>query len=259
MVRPRAVRALESVVLAGGLVLGLPAFAQPAAGQPEISVNEFWPEANVYVKLGESSRLFLLASVTRGREYADFTEITYGIHYDWFAAELPQWWRHALPGMEQRWSLSFRFGYQRIDVLDRVAPDENRLLADATLRSVPLLWGLQVANRSRLEHRDIGSQSSTRYRNRTRLERSFAAPLLLGESLGRPLADLGVSSIVPYGTLEWFYDSRQSDWTRRSQQYGVEFELGPDRGLEFYVAIQDDIRRASSSVVAVGLTFAVRY
>jgi hypothetical protein len=246
-----------AVLFAAALAAG--PHAANAATQLEQQVNEFWPELNATVKLGEQSRLFMLASLTRSRDTATSTEATYGIHYDWFAERLPERWVNALPRIEQNWHLWFRFGYQRIEVVGDEGDDENRLLADATMSSAPLFWGLQVSNRSRLEYRDVGSDDSWRYRNRTRVERSFATTAALGQRLGRPVEALGVRSLTPYAMIEFFWDSRVSDWSRRYQQYGLEFELRHDRSLEVYVAIQDDDRASRPTVIAVGAVLVFRY
>ena len=156
--------------LALTLALALAPPVASAAGL-EQRVNEFWPELDAFVTLDERSRLFLLASFARGREYASATEASWGVHYDRFAFPLPDWWRQAVPMMDSGWNLAFRVGYNRISALDGAGADENRLLGDVTLRSVPLLWGLQLADRSRFELRDIDGSRSWRYRNRGRIER----------------------------------------------------------------------------------------
>jgi hypothetical protein len=244
--------------LALTLALALAPPVASAAGL-EQRVNEFWPELDAFVTLDERSRLFLLASFARGREYASATEASWGVHYDRFAFPLPDWWRQAVPMMDSGWNLAFRVGYNRISALDGAGADENRLLGDVTLRSVPLLWGLQLADRSRFELRDIDGSRSWRYRNRGRIERGFGPAELFGASLGAPLAALGVAGITPYAMLEWTWDSRVSAWNRRYQQYGVEVELRGRLGAELYVGIQDQARTASSRVVAVGTALVLRY
>jgi hypothetical protein len=232
----------------------------PVAIAADQSVSQFWPELNATVRLSDQSRLFFLASVAQSREFATSTESSYGVHYDWFAASLPAWWLSALPDMDQRWALAFRFGVNRIEALGTDVGDENRLLADVTLRSEPLVWGLQVANRNRIEFRDInGDGRSWRYRNRSRLERGFTAGELVGSRIATSLESLGLRSVTPYAMLEFFYDSRVYAFNRRSQQYGVELELKRGYGLEFYVAIQDQNREAASQVVAFGAVLALRY
>lgn len=239
------------------------AFALGAAAGParavEQTVNELWPELNVFVKTGDRTRLMALASIARAREFATSTEASYGLHHDWFAAELPEWWRTALPTMEGRWSLWFRLGYQRIEAMGGDQPDENRLLGDMTLRSEPLPWALQIANRSRFELRDIGSDTSWRYRNRTRLERVFTTHEVFGARIGEGLRRRGIDSLTPYAMLELFWDSRESRWNRRYQQYGLELELDGGQALEVYLAFQDQRRRESSFVTAIGVVYTLRY
>lgn len=256
-----AVRHLAGRLALGAAALVPLAFAPDARAQSELEqrVNQFWPEANAFVTLNDHSRLFLLASLARAREFATSTEASYGIHYDYFAEALPPRLLEALPNMERYWSLWFRVGYNRVEALGGDG-DENRLLFDATLRSRPLQWGLQLANRSRIELRDIEGDFSWRYRNRSRIERAFNPLELLGERLGAPLQSrLGLASVTPYAMLEYFWDSRPSDWNRRYQQYGVEFEFGDGYGAEVYVGVQDDRRASRPSVVAIGAVFTVRY
>ncbi|MEI7970369.1 MAG: DUF2490 domain-containing protein [Betaproteobacteria bacterium] len=251
---PAPERALASALAVAALLLATP----PARGADQ-QASEFWPELNATVRIDEQRRLFLLATLARARDYPTATEATWGVHYDWFAAQLPRRWVRALPEMEQRWGLWFRFGYNRIDAMNGSGTDENRLLADATLRSQPLLWGLQFADRSRIEYRDIGDRDSWRYRNRLRVERAFATGEPGDEWASAPLASLGVASCVPYAMLEWFYDSRVAGWNRRYLQVGVEFELDHGWGLELYLARQSETRPANSTVNALGAVVAWRF
>jgi hypothetical protein len=235
-----------------------------AAASPGLAsdqtVSEFWPEVNVFVKTGERTRLFLLGSLAHAREFATATEFSYGIHLDAFALPLPQAWAAAMPDMAQRWSLGWRIGYNRIEALGNSgAPDEDRLLADVTLRSEPLWQGLQWGNRSRIEYRNLQGASSWRFRNRLRLERNFATVEALGERVGGWLGAQGVRGVTPYAMVEFFYDGRVSDWNRRYQQYGVELELAEARALEFYIGIQDQQRQRNSYVTALGVVYVVRY
>jgi hypothetical protein len=252
-------RRLPTLVATGLLAAVACLPAARAQSELEQRVNQFWPEGNAFVTLSDNSRLFLLVSVARAREFATSTETSYGLHYDYFAARLPSWWLDALPNMERDWSLWFRFGYNRVEALGGPG-DENRLLVDATLRSIPLSLGLQVANRSRVELRDIEGDTSWRYRNRSRVERGFTTLGLFGERIGAPLqARFGLSSVTPYAMVEYTWDSRVSTWNRRYQQYGVEFELGRTYGVEVYVGVQDERRASRPSVVAVGTVLTIRY
>jgi hypothetical protein len=221
--------------------------------------KEFWPEANLFYTLTDHSRLMLLGALSSRRDYPDAIDATAGLHLDLLARELPSWWRTALPSMEQRWGLWFRFGYNRIVSLDGPGSDENRWIAETTLRSQPLVWGIQLANRSRFESRDIGGSWSWRYRNRTRIERGFAPSEVLGEQWGQTLQGWGLAQWLPYAMLEFGYDSRYDYWRRRYQQYGLELEFQRDWGIDLYFAIQDDLRDQPRSVRALGVVLNLRY
>ena len=237
----------------GALMLsGAPALAEP-------SDREFWPEVNVFLQTSDHSRLMFLASRTRDREYANAVDGTWGVHFDLLARRLPSFWATALPGMEQHWGLWFRVGYNHIVAFDGPGADENRWLAEVTLRSSPLLAGIQVANRSRIERRDIGGRDSWRYRNRLRLERGVEVVDALGDGLGGWLNSLGLVQVVPYTMLEFFYDTRVSGWSRRYLQTGVEFEMARGWGIDLYFAAQDGLNGSSASVNALGAVLTLRY
>jgi hypothetical protein len=255
--RVRTARAASALVASALAASAL--WPSVALAQVERQVNQFWPEFGVYYTLDERSRLYGSMSIARSREYATSTEGTYSIAYDRFAVRLPQWWLEALPNMDRSWGLGVRLGYDRIEGFGGGAPDENRLIGQVSLRSEPLLWGVQVSNRSRIDLRDIGGDNSWRYRNRSRIARDFAPTEALGRTLGEPVAAFGVRTLTPYAMVEFFWDSRDADWTRRFVQYGLETELRDGRGLELYLGIQDDDRASRSRVVAIGATFTLRF
>lgn len=230
----------------------------PLACADETS-REFWPELNVFVSTGEQTRLMFLATYTRDREYANAVDFTTGVHFDIFTRRLPSWWLTALPTMEQHWGLWFRVGYNHIVAFDGPGATENRYFGETTLRSKPLVAGIQFANRSRLEARDIQDTWSWRYRNRTRIERTFEAGELLGEGIGAGLRQVGVAQYAPYVMLEFFYDSRFSGWSRRYLQAGVVFEMAGGWGLDVYMATQDGLLGSTASVNALGLVLTLRY
>ena len=222
----------------------------PFAAFAEQRVNELWPELDVFHRIDERTRLFGFVSTARSREYASGTEASVGLNLDVF----PESTR-----LGERWRAWFRAGYMRLQPLSGDGANENRLLADATLQSEPLVWGLRFADRNRFEWRDIGDDRSWRYRNRARVERTFVPGGLLGDGVGDAVRTLGIAQATPYAMLELFYDGRASDWTRRVMQAGVEFDLRQDRGVEVYLARQDDLRTTSSTVIAVGVVLVLRF
>jgi hypothetical protein len=256
--RAGAVRAaIATLVRLIGCVFALGAGGQPAWAQT--TDQEFWPEVNVFVKTSEQTRLMFLAARSRDREYANAVDRTTGVHFDVFTQRLPSWWLTALPSMEQHWGGWFRFGYNHIVAFDGPGANENRWFAETTLRSKPLLAGVQVANRSRIEARDIKDQWSWRYRNRTRIERTFESVAVFGDTVGGSLQDIGLVQLSPYVMLEFFYDSRISGWSRRYLQAGVEFEFARGWGLDLYMAAQDGLNGSTASVNALGVVLTLRY
>lgn len=221
------------------------------------SVTEFWPEIDVFVKLDDRWRLFLLAGATRASETGEKSEGTLGVHIDYFAAHLPDWSQRVLPKADQRFHLMLRAGYQRVGQAG--GGGEDRGVIEATLRSDPLLWDVQLANRSRFDLRSIDGDRSWRYRNRTRIERTWSPTMALGEAVGGAVTWLGAQTLTPYAMYEFFWDSTESQWNRQYAQMGVEFELQKDRSLDIYLAHQEQTRSAGSSLTALGVTFTLKY
>jgi hypothetical protein len=256
--RGRAAALLAPAALAFALALaGAPAPARAA----ERTLTEFWPELDVFVKLGEETRLFLLGTITRAAETGTSTEGTIGAHLDWFPAGLPTRLLEIAPGMEGRWSVWTRIGYQHINAWNGTTPSEDRGVLEATLRSEPLWQAIRVANRSRLDLRASGGENSWRYRNRSRIERTWA---LRGDgartdALLAYLPSGMFSAATPYYMIEFFWDSRDSDWSRRYQQYGVEFEMARDRTIDLFLARQDDLRQAGSKIQIGGVALTLRF
>jgi hypothetical protein len=243
-------------VLALALLLGV---APSRAG--ERTLSEFWPELDVFVKLGEQTRLFLLGTVTRAAETGTSTEGTLGAHLDWFPAGLPSRLLEIAPGMEGRWSLWTRIGYQHINTWNSTTPSEDRAVLEATLRSEPLWRAIRIANRSRLDLRASGGETSWRYRNRSRIERTWT---LRGadartDALLSYLPAGMLAAATPYGMIEFFWDSRDAAWSRRYAQLGVEFELARDRTIDLFVARQDDLRLTGSKIHVGGVALTLRF
>ena len=246
--------------LRASVALGLALWATPARAV-ERDLNEVWPELNVFVQLDERSRLMLLGALTRAAESGTSTEGTLGVHYDWFPQGLPARLVTMAPRLQDDWSIWTRVGYQRIEVWNTSGTTEHRLLAEATLRSEPLWQSIKLANRMRFDFRFIDRDESWRFRNRFRIERSWT----LGEKgsvLDRMVSGLlpdAVSAVTPYAMLEFFWDSRESDWTRRLSQIGLEFETQDNQGLDLYLGRQDDVRRAGSTVRILGIAYTIRF
>jgi len=220
------------------LVLTLVAFAELAGPvRADERQREFVPEANAFVNLSDRARLFLLADATRNTT-ADTNETEYGIHLDYtlepiFRPELREadWERN-----RYFWT---RVGYAQLGTPDkaRAGPAERRGIVELTGR-MPLPRDVWLVHRGRVDLRDIGGESSQRYRYRLGIEREFSVSGVV---------------MVPYAQAEIFYDTRFDSWNRQLYQVGAEIELSKRWRAEPYLARQNDSRSTSGNVDRAGL------
>ena len=232
-----------------------------SANAAERTLAEFWPELDVFVKLDDQTRLFLLGTITRAAETGTSTESTLGAHLDWFPATLPSRLLEIAPGMGGRWSVWTRIGIQHIAVSNGTSPSEERLIVEGTLRSAPLWQSIRIANRIRFDLRAIGDETSWRFRDRLRIERTWAVPRNAASSteLWSRLPTDMFSAFTPYGMIEVFWDSRYEAWSRRFEQIGVEFDLAPDRSFDLFLARQTDLRQRGPTLQIGGVALTFRF
>jgi hypothetical protein len=247
------------IVVALRAALGAAVVAAAPAGALERTLTEVWPEIDVYYRLDEHWRATAFGAVTRAADTGVSTETVFGVSLDYFPTELPPAWVRTFPGVEQYWGLMTRLGYNHVAASNPSGPGEERGVVEATLRSRPLWREVVVANRSRVDLRWIDGDYSWRGRNRTRIERTWALPVIEG----MPFADRPIGrtfrSATPYLMAEFFWDSRYAQWSRRYYQLGVELETSRNRSIEFFVARQYDIRASGAQLTAAGITLSFRY
>ncbi len=228
-------RAIRCLGLAATLAAGvLAASGTPAAaGDTQSSLA---PEVNVYLKLSDTMRLFLLADVA-----ADVTTGTtggeLGAHLDITLAPIL---RPQLRGAnwERDRYLWIRVGYRLLGSLDDpVGVTENRGILEMTGRA-PLPWDLWLVNRLRVDLRDLEGDFSTRFRYRLGIEREFK---------------VGETTLVPYAQAEAFYDTRFGAWNRQRYQAGVEVELTEHVRIEPYYFRQEDQRSSPAHFNQIGV------
>lgn len=201
--------------------------------------NEFWPELNAYLKLGERARLFLLASTTSSmdsRQGQGGQDSELGVHLDFTLTPI---FRPAL--MDADWErdryLWVRVGFARTGTLKDSSDYENRGILELNSR-FPQGTSTWVVSRLRYEARDIEGQHSDRYRIRLGVEREVTW-------FGR--------IAVPYATAEAYYDTRYDDWNRQQYRVGAEIALDDRWRIEPYLARQNDTRSQPTNVNALGL------
>lgn len=222
-------------------ILAILAFAALAAlaaqARADDRQREFVPELNAYANLSNRTRLFVLGDVTRNTT-ADSTEGEFGVHLDYtlkpiFRPEL----RDA--DWERNRYLWTRVGYVQLSTPDQRSsgPTERRGILELTGR-IPLPQEFWLVQRGRVDLRDIGGESSQRYRYRLGVEREFTVNGVV---------------MVPYAQAEIFYDTRFDSWNRQLYQAGAEIELAKHWRIEPYLARQNDSRSTSGNVDRAGL------
>lgn len=199
--------------------------------------REVVPEVNMFAKLSDRTRLYLLGSVTRELTQ-DVTDGEVGVHLDFTLKPIL---RARL--READWERSryfwIRAGYVMSGDLDDRSDgsSERRGILEATAR-LSLPHEIWLVNRFRTDLRDVDDDFSKRYRYRLGIEREFT---------------VRGTTWVPYAQAETFYDTRFDTWNRQLYQAGVEIDLTKIWRIEPYFAYQKDQRSASGNVSRVGL------
>ena len=225
--------------LALAAVLVALASPPPARAQDDVTRGELWPEVDAFVGLGERSRLFFLATVSRNAE-ENLQEAMVGGHVDFFLKPRLRKTLARSPDAIKRHYLAFRAGYRYSwDMHDGTGFQEHRGIFEITGRA-PLGGGFLLVNRNRLDLRDVNGEGSWRYRNRMRLERDIA---------------LGSRAATPYAMVEFGYDSRYDAWNRQRYFAGIEWPIGKTPVLDTYYCRQNDSRSSIAHVNAFGLAF----
>jgi hypothetical protein len=220
------------------LVLALLAFAALAAqARADERQREFVPELNAYANLSDRTRLFVLSDVTRNTT-ADSTEGEFGVHLDYTLKPILRPELHDANWERNRY-LWTRVGYVQLSTPDARSsgPTERRGIIELTGR-IPLPHEFWLVQRGRVDLRDIGGESSQRYRYRLGVEREF---------------NVGGVVMVPYAQAEIFYDTRFDSWNRKLYQAGAEVELAKHWRIEPYLARQNDSRSTTGNVDRMGL------
>lgn len=199
--------------------------------------DEFVPELNVFIKLSNQIRLFLLGDVTQGLS-PSVTDGELGAHLDFTLKPiLRRELRHG--DWERSRYLWVRAGYVVSgDLDDRDDGSTTHMILLETTTRLELPGQVWLVNRARVDFRETDGESSQRYRLRLGIEREFTV--------------CGVV-MVPYAQAEIFHDTRFDVWNRQLYQAGVEIELTKHWRIEPYIARQNDSRSASGNANRIGL------
>ena len=229
-------RNLRAVALLCLILLGL--FPRALWAQQESSTQEeFWPELNVFIGLNQATRIFLMVSRAKARDFR-YAEAMFGAHVDF---GIKPRIRIAMQGLDasKMQHLSGRVGYRynrsAQDIIDGFR--EHRGVVELTPR-YPLPAKLLLSNRNRVDLRWVNDVFSWRYRNRLTLEREWRVRERL--------------ALTPYGSGELYYDSRFDVWNRNRYALGLQTTLTRNIMIDVYFMRQNDSRSNPPHVNAIG-------
>lgn len=198
------------------------------------SSDQFWPEIEGYYSFNPKSRLGLMAS--RSTDGASYNSIELGPTLNFFAKRFVQPVL-STPNEAENHMLVFGVGYRYIAGLDQ--PSENRIELDVTPQ-IPLPWGLQAGDRSRVDIRFIaGNSTSWRYRNRIGMQRTLSVRRFV---------------FSPYAQGEFFYNSSSGSWNKTTFQVGADFPFRKHFAFEPYYEHDNNIGSIPNAVNAFGMT-----
>jgi hypothetical protein len=213
------------------------ALALACASAPAADSSEFWPEAQLFIKVDDRTRV-LLNSVYADERESDQSAFDLAAYVDVSLKPI----RKELASADWQRSRYFwvRLGYARIYKSDGVSAAE--VTEDRAVVAVygKLLLPAEVVAEARVraDLRWIGDDYTTRYRYRIELTREFT------------VAD---HAVTPFLNYELMHDIRYDGWSRSLLQFGPEVTVGPHFRYELYLARQIDYEPTESRVDAFGL------
>jgi hypothetical protein len=200
------------------------------------SSTQVWPEISAFTKLNDRMRFYFLATTVK--ESQESTEGEFGPNFDFYLRPLrnPRPFGGFLLDESKNRLLLLRVGYRYLHSFGD-DPDEHRTVLEATAR-YPLVAGVLVSYRNRIDLRFIDGEDSWRFRSRLSVEKEF--------SVGRV-------RVNPYARGEVYYDSRFDKWSRVEWMAGSAFPLNRRVELEDYFVYQNDSGGAQNrQVYALG-------
>jgi hypothetical protein len=214
-------------------------FLLPAAAlDADDLLDQFWPEAKIYIKTGETNRIYLQYAGTRTREDG-FSDGQIGAHMDFYFSPWMKAREQRHPDASRNKMLMFRFGYY----FGKTPPDSKDPWTEHTalLESTPRFFlpkRILVENRLRGDLRFVDGELLPRFRDRLRIERTFKRTRL---------------SLTPYGEFEAFYDLRYNAFHRQRYSAGGEWAISRRFVLEGYYLRQQDSKSSVRGINVAGM------
>jgi Protein of unknown function (DUF2490) len=217
------------IAIGRALFLGV-ALMTGAAARAAVT-DEIWPELDLWFHLTEPLRLLLSGSGTRDSESGDKSQGTFAAYFDYRAAQ----------------NISFRAGYEYLENL-KLSTGARASVEHRQVYDFNYYWRLgddaQIADRTRVDVRDIEGHITYRFRNR----------LLLNHEL-----EVRKVRLTPYASAEVFYDTQYDRVNRLQFRLGTALPTGPNVAWDFYLARQRDTYPTTKFVDALGITLNIKY
>ncbi len=181
-----------------------------------------WPEVDTYLRLNPDLRVSFFAAATRENRQGTSSEA--GPNFDFYFKPMVKLKRITIFELDQSKSrlVMLRLGYRYMPSTD--GPTEHRILLEAT-GNYPLVRGILLSDRNRLDLRFIDGALGWRYRNRISAERTVA---------------IRSYHITPYLRAEAYYDGNFSKWSRTTETAGCIFPFRKRYEVEPYYEHQND-------------------
>jgi len=215
----------------------------PAGSVNAADTTELWPEISGFWQLNDRSRIYVDAAYALGKE-SGVKSLDAAAYWDVSLKPIARIGGLRVDLPTEDWQrnryLWARIGYTRVfESTDESGAKvvENRGVI-ALYGRIPMPAAFWLETRTRADFRWIGEDHSNRYRFRVDLSREFT---------------IRDHAVVPYGNVEWFYDTRYDDWARTLATTGVEVTATEHFRYEFYLARQTDRLPTEKTLDALGV------
>jgi hypothetical protein len=209
--------------------------------------GQFWPEMDLYYRLGKAARLSGIATYTFAMDGGPGNQ-QYGANLDLFAAAKKSPIRRFVRGAEARVQdraqpLQLRIGYRYGVDFNTAAPEvENRIIAEFTGRvSRP---AFTLSDRNGFDIRWKNGVYSPRYRNRVFL----VVPV-----------ELKHYAFTPYANVEWYYSLSNGTFTKVRYEAGVQLPMLAHFTTEVYAGYETYWHSTPSHVAGAGLNLVLSW
>ncbi len=193
--------------------------------------NEIWPELDLSFPLVEPLRLLLTGSGTRDSESGDKSQGTFAAYFDYRVSQ----------------NISVRAGYKYLENL-KLSTGAREDVEHRQVYDFNYYWRLgeeaQIADRTRVDVRDLAGRTTYRFRNRLLFTHELAIRRV---------------RLIPYASAEAFYDTQYDHLNRLQFRLGTTLPTGPNIAWDFYFARQRDTYPATKFVDAIGITLNIKY